>query len=102
MATGAQRRASPSGEPTPTRLFQNGNSQAVRIPKEFAFADIETEVEILRRGEELVVRPVKRKLTNLPEAMRRAGRHFKDFKRGDIDQDERDWSGVLARKRPRR
>ena len=36
------------------RVFKSGNSQAVRLPKEFRF-DSE-EVEIFRRGEEVVLR----------------------------------------------
>ena len=37
------------------KVFKSGNSQAVRLPKEFRFdAD---EVEIFRRGEEVVLRP---------------------------------------------
>jgi antitoxin VapB len=35
---------------TVARIFQSGNSQAVRLPKEFRF-DVD-EVEILRRGDE--------------------------------------------------
>ena len=37
------------------KIFQSGNSQAVRIPKEFRF-DV-TEVEIFRRGDEVVLKP---------------------------------------------
>jgi len=37
------------------KVFQSGNSQAVRLPKEFRF-DVD-EVEIFRRGDELVLRP---------------------------------------------
>ncbi|WP_020558015.1 antitoxin [Thiofilum flexile] len=37
-----------------TRVFQSGNSQAVRIPKEFQFE--ESEVEIFRRGDEIILR----------------------------------------------
>ncbi len=37
-----------------TRVFMSGNSQAVRIPKEFQF-DVD-EVEIFRREEEVVLR----------------------------------------------
>jgi antitoxin VapB len=37
-----------------TKVFQSGNSQAVRIPREFQF-DV-TEVEIERRGDELILR----------------------------------------------
>ncbi len=45
------------------RVFQSGNSQAVRLPKQFRFHV--DEVEILRRGHEIVLREPKR---NLAEA----------------------------------
>jgi antitoxin VapB len=38
-----------------TRVFRSGNSQAVRIPKEFQFES--DKVEIFRRGNEIVLRP---------------------------------------------
>jgi len=37
-----------------TRIFKSGNSQAVRLPKGYRF-DVD-EVEILRRGNEIVLR----------------------------------------------
>lgn len=40
-----------------TKIFKSGNSQAVRIPKELQLP--EGEVEILKRGDELVIRPFK-------------------------------------------
>jgi antitoxin VapB len=36
------------------RVFRSGNSQAVRLPKEFRLNS--TEVEIFRRGDEVVLR----------------------------------------------
>jgi antitoxin VapB len=36
------------------RVFMSGNSQAVRLPKEFRFTA--SDVEILRRGNEVVLR----------------------------------------------
>jgi antitoxin VapB len=36
------------------RVFKSGNSQAVRLPKEFRFRS--KEVEIFRRGDEVVLR----------------------------------------------
>ena len=42
------------------RVFQSGNSQAVRLPKEFRFNV--KEVEIFRRGDEVVLRKPKRNL----------------------------------------
>ncbi|MGA7874840.1 MAG: type II toxin-antitoxin system VapB family antitoxin [Desulfoferrobacter sp.] len=37
------------------RVFRSGNSQAVRLPKEFQ-VDV-NEVEIFKRGDEIVLRP---------------------------------------------
>jgi antitoxin VapB len=37
------------------KLFQHGGSQAVRLPKDFRFEG--SEVEIEKRGEEVVLRP---------------------------------------------
>jgi antitoxin VapB len=39
-----------------TSVFKSGNSQAVRLPKDFQF-DVR-EVEILRRGDEVVLRRI--------------------------------------------
>ena len=38
------------------KLFHNGNSQAVRLPKAFQFEG--NEVEILRRGDEVILRKI--------------------------------------------
>ena len=64
---------------TLARIFQSGNSQAVRLPKEFRF-DVD-EVEILRRGEEVILRPVPvsgaavfEALTAMPEDLWPVGR----------------------------
>ena len=40
------------------RVFRSGNSQAVRLPKEFWFKG--KEVEIFRRGDEIVLREAER------------------------------------------
>lgn len=39
---------------TIARIFKSGNSQAVRLPKQYRFKA--TEVEIFQRGDELVLR----------------------------------------------
>ena len=39
---------------TTTRVFKSGNSQAVRLPQQFRFRA--TEVEVFRRGDEIVLR----------------------------------------------
>ena len=46
-----------------TTVFQSGNSQAVRLPKEFRFRS--KRVEIFRRGDEIVLREKARTLGDL-------------------------------------
>jgi len=45
-----------------TRIFRNGNSQAVRIPAELAYDRSDMDAEIERIGDELRIRPVRRPL----------------------------------------
>ena len=61
-------------------VFKSGNSQAVRLPKDFQF-DVR-EVEILRRGDEVVLRRIPTNLTaafellaGLPEDFMEEGRN---------------------------
>lgn len=56
------------------KIFQSGNSQAVRIPKEFRF-DV-TEVEIFKRGDEIILKP---KPKNLGDAFKLLGEMPSDF-----------------------
>lgn len=48
---------------TETTVFQSGNSQAVRLPKEFRFKS--KTVEIFRRGDEVVLREKPRTVSEL-------------------------------------
>jgi antitoxin VapB len=64
---------------TTARVFRSGNSQAVRLPKEFRFST--GEVEIFRRGDEVVLRERRRTpadgfhlLASLPDDFMSAGR----------------------------
>jgi antitoxin VapB len=50
-----------------TRIFKSGNSQAVRLPKDFQFSV--REVEIFRRGEEVVLRRKARSAGDLFRAL---------------------------------
>ena len=83
---------------TSTRLFRNGNSQAVRIPKALSFDSIDIEVEIERRGDELIVRPARQRLTGLGAAFRRLAPHFGDFVREQPIQERRDWTTASSEK----
>ena len=73
-------------------IGRNGNSQAVRIPKALAFDSVDIEVEIERRGHELIVRPARRLLTGLGAALRKLAPHFRGFVLEQPGQDERDWA----------
>jgi len=42
-----------------TTLFQNGRTQAVRLPKEFAFHGV-TSVEISKEGDAVILRPARK------------------------------------------
>jgi antitoxin VapB len=59
-----------------TRIFRNGNSQAVRIPAELAFERSDLDVEIERVGDELRIRPARRSLDG---ALAKFGQFSDDF-----------------------
>jgi len=42
-----------------TRAFKSGNSQAVRIPAEIAYADMNAELEIARTGDIITIYPAR-------------------------------------------
>jgi antitoxin VapB len=68
------------------KVFMSGNSQAVRLPKEFRFAG--PEVEIQRRGTEVV-------LTERPRRMKEVAALLRQLPSAAIDEVER-----LRDKRP--
>jgi len=82
---------------TETTVFQSGNSQAVRLPKEFRFKS--KTVEIFRRGDEVVLREKPRTLGDVlrdlppitPEDAEEIRLMFEDV-RDDRPPEERDWS----------
>lgn len=45
-----------------TKLFKNGNSQAVRIPAELAYSSWDVDLVIERQGDELRIRPARRRM----------------------------------------
>jgi len=56
------------------KVFKSGNSQAVRIPKEFHLEG--DEVEIQRKGSALILRPMKRSWAPLIDSL---GKFTDDF-----------------------
>jgi antitoxin VapB len=73
---------------TKAKIFKSGNSQAVRLPKEFRF-DVK-EVEILRRGEEIVLRKPKRNLSHVLDILQALPDDFMADGRQDSPPQERE------------
>lgn len=73
-----------------TRIFMSGNSQAVRIPREFQLDG--DEVEIQQRGNTLVIRPKKLSWAPLMDS-------FTKFT-GDFMEQGRLQPAIQKRKRP--
>ncbi|TDF65256.1 antitoxin [Cupriavidus sp. L7L] len=73
-----------------TRLFRNGNSQAVRIPAELAYPDTDMPLEIERVGDELRIRPARARLTGVLELFAAFPDDFMATGRGDQSQAERE------------
>ncbi len=59
-----------------TKAFKNGNSQAVHIPAELAYARTDITLEIERIGDELRIRPVRRSLAGV---LKKFARFAPDF-----------------------
>lgn len=53
-----------------TRVFKSGNSQAVRIPAEMAFENVEGDFTITRSGDEITIRPKRASVTEMIAALR--------------------------------
>lgn len=66
---------------TTARVFKSGNSQAVRLPKQYRFRS--AEVEIFRRGDEVVLRERARGLAAAFDALAAMPEDF--FAEGRVD-----------------
>jgi antitoxin VapB len=71
-----------------TKVFKSGNSQAVRIPREFQFDT--DEVEIFRRGDEIVLRKKPGNLARAFELLTELPADFLDEGRGDAPPQDRE------------
>jgi antitoxin VapB len=54
-----------------TRVFRSGNSQAVRIPAELAYADIDVDLQISRVGDVITIFPARGSLKDAVAALRK-------------------------------
>lgn len=73
-----------------TKVFRNGNSQAVRIPAELAYDRMDIEVEIERVGDELRIRPVRRSLAGVLKIFAKFGPDFTVDGRDEHEQTDRE------------
>jgi len=68
-----------------TRAFKSGNSQAVRIPAELAYADTDIDLEITRLGDVITIFPARTSLKDAVAALRRMPKPPTVEKREPID-----------------
>ena len=68
-----------------TRVFRSGNSQAVHIPAELAYADTEIDLEITRLGDVITIFPARSSLKEAVTALRRMPKLARVEKRQPID-----------------
>ncbi|GAB1233282.1 antitoxin [Ferrigenium sp. UT5] len=73
---------------TLARVFQSGNSQAVRLPKEFRFSA--DQVEIFRRGDEVILRERQRNALDIFSALSQLPEDFMSKGRDDSLPQERE------------
>jgi antitoxin VapB len=73
-----------------TKVFKNGNSQAVRIPAEIAYPRMDIELEIERVGDEIRLRPVKRRLSGVLGKFAKMSPEIAAIDRDVQEQDERE------------
>ena len=73
-----------------TKLFKNGNSQAVRIPAELAYNSLDIELVIEREGDELHIRPARRHLGDVLAKFAQFSPDFMREGRGENIEGERE------------
>lgn len=72
-----------------TKLFKNGNSQAIRIPSELAHSRWDVELVIERNGDERRNRPAPRLVGDVLGKLAQFSPNFMAQGRGDVIEDER-------------
>jgi antitoxin VapB len=75
---------------TNTKLFKNGNSQAVRIPAELAYSSWDIDLVIERKGDELRIRPAARRMGDVLRTLARFSPDFMSEGRGINVEDDRE------------
>ncbi len=74
-----------------TKTFRSGNSEAVRLPKDIGFGP-GTEVEIVRKGNEITIRPKRPSIADMIESLRKLPKPTTPWVREPIEFPERGWT----------
>ena len=74
---------------TTTKIFKNGNSQAVRIPAELAYSAWDIDLIIERHGDELRIRPAQRRIGDVMATLAKFSPGFAVDGRPDNEEAER-------------
>jgi antitoxin VapB len=72
-----------------TRAFRSGNSQAVRIPAELAYADTEMDLEVTRVGDVITIFPARGNLKDVVATLRSMPKPPRVEKRSPIEMPRR-------------
>ncbi|HEY1933547.1 MAG TPA: hypothetical protein VGG99_16160 [Acetobacteraceae bacterium] len=73
-----------------TRAFRSGNSQAVRIPAELAYADTSVDLTITRHGDVITIIPMRQDLRTAVEMLRSMPKPSCVERREPIEMPDRD------------
>jgi antitoxin VapB len=73
-----------------TKIFKNGNSQAVRIPSELAYSTWDIDLIIERVGDELRIRPAQRRMGDVLGKLAKFSPNFMVEGRGTNIEAERE------------
>jgi antitoxin VapB len=73
-----------------TRIFKSGNSQAVRIPAELAYADMSVELKITRMGDVITIFPARDSLRDAVAILREMPKPPEVEEREPTEMPERD------------
>ena len=73
-----------------TKVFKNGNSQAVRIPSNLASDRMDLEVEIEKVGQEIRIRPSCHSLSGVLQRFSKFSKDFMENGRDSQEQVERE------------
>lgn len=72
-----------------TKPFVAGNSQAIRLPKDFAYPD-NTPLILSKENGVITIRPVQT-LQDVPQLFAQIGSQVNEFERLELDDDGREW-----------